>query len=239
MAAGEISAVHWSSANGVLGAADGLHLAAGWRFDMLADLISSAALLIVGGTLLWRARWESANRGRRMWRMVGAALILAGSCQLVASVSAWSLATDTTGTIWGTAGRVAVAALLWAAVLGLVSVARRGPLGRAVEGPSLSPSPGVQEPEQLKRAEYALQESEAIYASLVDSLPLNMLRKDMQGRLVFANKRYCEMLKMDLADLMYKTDWDLFPDELARKYRQDDVRVKPAIPSDCRDFSGM
>jgi len=79
--------------------------------------------------------------------------------------------------------------------------------------------------DELRRAEFALLESEAFYASLVDSLPLNMFRKDLQGRLVFANKRYCDMLNADLKDLKYKRDQDLFPEELARKYREDDKRV--------------
>ena len=120
---------------------------------------------------------------------------------------------------------LAVAVMVWAAIWGLLWLVRRRAQPSAV-GPAAGPPPAANEdPEELRRAEYALQESEAVYASLVDSLPLNMLRKDMQGRLVFANKRYCEMLNKDLAELIHKTDFDLFPDELARKYRQDDLRV--------------
>ena len=79
--------------------------------------------------------------------------------------------------------------------------------------------------DELRRAELALMESEAIYSSLVDSLPLNMFRKDLQGRHVYANKRYCEILNMELEELMYKRDQDLFPEEQAKKYRMDDMRV--------------
>ncbi|MEX0937747.1 MAG: PAS domain-containing protein [Pirellulales bacterium] len=71
----------------------------------------------------------------------------------------------------------------------------------------------------------ALCNSEAVYHSLVDSLPLNIFRKDLQGRIIFANQRYCESLGMTAEELLGKTDFDLFPDELAQKYRRDDQKA--------------
>ena len=44
----------------------------------------------------------------------------------------------------------------------------------------------------------ALQDSEAFYQSLVDSLPLNLFHKDREGRVTFGNRRYCSTLKMPL-----------------------------------------
>lgn len=76
-----------------------------------------------------------------------------------------------------------------------------------------------------KLAEESLKESEAIFHSLVESLPLNVLRKDISGHIVFGNQRYCQTMKQPLEDLLGKTDFDLFPDELAKKYSQDDQRV--------------
>ncbi|MFQ5730991.1 MAG: PAS domain-containing protein [Planctomycetaceae bacterium] len=75
------------------------------------------------------------------------------------------------------------------------------------------------------RAQHALRDSEALYESLIDTLPVNILRKDANGRFVFANRRYCETNRIALDDLLGKTDFDLFPEELARKYREDDERV--------------
>ncbi len=76
-----------------------------------------------------------------------------------------------------------------------------------------------------KQVEQALRDSEALYESLVESLPQNIFRKDCEGRVTFGNRRYCQTLKMSLDQLLGKTDFDLFPPELARKYTADDRRV--------------
>jgi PAS domain S-box-containing protein len=76
-----------------------------------------------------------------------------------------------------------------------------------------------------KRTEEALRNSEALYQSLVASLPMNMLRKDRDGRFTFANQLFCQELGRPLEEILGKTDFDFFPAELAAKYRQDDLRV--------------
>jgi PAS domain S-box-containing protein len=76
-----------------------------------------------------------------------------------------------------------------------------------------------------KQIEEALRDSEALYHSLVETLPLNMFRKDLQGRITFGNRLYCSTLRRSLKELLGKTDYDLFPPELARKYRNDDEIV--------------
>ncbi|MFH1265658.1 MAG: response regulator [Planctomycetota bacterium] len=78
---------------------------------------------------------------------------------------------------------------------------------------------------ERKRAERALRESEAVYHSLVESLPLNVFRKDLEGKVILGNQRYCDTLGQTLDQLVGKTDFDLFPEELATKYRQDDAKV--------------
>jgi len=78
---------------------------------------------------------------------------------------------------------------------------------------------------ERKQAEQTLRESEAVYLSLVESLPLNVFRKDMEGRVVSGNQRYCETLGHTLDELVGKTDFDLFSRELAEKYRNDDATV--------------
>ena len=70
-----------------------------------------------------------------------------------------------------------------------------------------------------------LEESQAIFHSLVESLPLNVLRKNLQGQIVFGNQRYCDTINRPLEDLLGKTDFELFPEELATKYRRDDLQV--------------
>ena len=78
---------------------------------------------------------------------------------------------------------------------------------------------------QRQRVERDLRNSETLYQSLVESLPQNIFRKDRSGRVTFGNRRYCETLKRPIEKLLGKTDFDLFPVELARKYIADDERV--------------
>ncbi|HIK92550.1 MAG TPA: PAS domain S-box protein [Planctomycetes bacterium] len=84
-----------------------------------------------------------------------------------------------------------------------------------------------------KLAEQSLAESQAVFHSLVESLPLNVVHKDLEGRIVFGNRRYCDTLNQPLEQLLGKTDFDLFPEELATKYRLDDQQVLES-GGDCR-----
>ncbi len=79
--------------------------------------------------------------------------------------------------------------------------------------------------DEQKRTEEALRDSEALYHSLVESLPLSIFRKDVVGRIQFANSRFCETLGRPLEELLGKTDFDFFPRELAEKYHRDDQEV--------------
>lgn len=75
------------------------------------------------------------------------------------------------------------------------------------------------------QAKREIRHAEALYRSLVDSLPQNFFRKDLEGRVTFANRQYCNTMGKTLKGLIGKTDFDLFPEHLARKYREDDARV--------------
>ena len=75
------------------------------------------------------------------------------------------------------------------------------------------------------KAERRFQESQAIYHALVESLPLNVFRKDMQGRILFANQRFCKEVGLPLAKLLGKRDTELFGEELGEKYAADDRHV--------------
>jgi PAS domain S-box-containing protein len=75
------------------------------------------------------------------------------------------------------------------------------------------------------QAKKEIRRVEATYRSLVDNLPQNFFRKDLEGRVIFGNREYCKTLGKTLKELAGLTDFDLFPEHLARKYREDDERV--------------
>ena len=84
--------------------------------------------------------------------------------------------------------------------------------------------------EQLRCAtaerQRAVQDSEALYTSLIDSLPVHVLRKDREGRFTFASNSYCRLVDKPPEAILGRTDFDLFPAELlAAKYRRDDLQV--------------
>ena len=68
----------------------------------------------------------------------------------------------------------------------------------------------------------ALKHSEALYHSLVDNLPQCIFRKDLSGRIVFVNQKYCQMHKVSADECIGKTSHDIFPKNLADKFRADD-----------------
>jgi PAS domain S-box-containing protein len=59
----------------------------------------------------------------------------------------------------------------------------------------------------------------------VENLPVHVLRKNREGRFTFANQSFCELLGKPLVEIVGKTDFDFYPEELAGKYSQDDQRV--------------
>ena len=76
-----------------------------------------------------------------------------------------------------------------------------------------------------KRAEKEVRDSEALYSSLVETLPVHVLRKNLDGRFTFANQLFCDLLGKPLEEIIGKTDFDFYPEELAQKYRRNDREV--------------
>jgi len=76
-----------------------------------------------------------------------------------------------------------------------------------------------------KHAEEGLMNSETLYHSLVENLPQNIFRKDLNERFTFANSRFCETLGRPLGEILGKTDFDFFPPDLAAKYQKDDQLI--------------
>ena len=83
----------------------------------------------------------------------------------------------------------------------------------------------VEDITQRQEAEEKVRQSEALYHSLVETLPQNIFRKDVECRFTFANQQFCKTLGRPLEEIVGKTDFDFFPRELAEKYQRDDRRV--------------
>ena len=45
-----------------------------------------------------------------------------------------------------------------------------------------------------QQTQKVVRDSEALYSSLVESLPVHVLRKDLEGKFVFANRSFCELV---------------------------------------------
>ena len=76
-----------------------------------------------------------------------------------------------------------------------------------------------------KQTEEALETSERFLRSLIASLPQSIVRKDATGRFTFANEFFCKTIGRPLDQILGKTDFDLFPEPLAKQYQRDDQEV--------------
>ncbi len=83
----------------------------------------------------------------------------------------------------------------------------------------------VRDIEEQKKAQEALRDSQALYHSLVESLPLVIFRKDLDGRFTFGNCHFCDLIGRPLDQIVGHDEHDFSPAGLAEKYRQDDQRV--------------
>jgi sigma-B regulation protein RsbU (phosphoserine phosphatase) len=83
----------------------------------------------------------------------------------------------------------------------------------------------VEDITERKRVEQEVRNSEALYHSLVETLPQNIFRKNLAEQFTFANQRFCQTLGRSLSEIVGKTDFDFFPAELAAKYQKDDQLI--------------
>ena len=68
-------------------------------------------------------------------------------------------------------------------------------------------------------------DKEQLYHSLVENLPIYVIRKDLEGRFTFVNRMFQNLLGLLEGQIIGKTDFDFFPPELAAKYQKDDQRI--------------
>ncbi|MBB3204439.1 hypothetical protein FHS27_000203 [Rhodopirellula rubra] len=68
-------------------------------------------------------------------------------------------------------------------------------------------------------------QTSATYRALANSLPLSVLIKSCDGRRMFANEAYLRWRNLRWEDVAGKLDSDLFDEEIARRYSDDDRHV--------------
>ncbi|MBI2813386.1 MAG: response regulator [Opitutae bacterium] len=79
--------------------------------------------------------------------------------------------------------------------------------------------------EEHRQTVRALSESQAFLNSVVENLPVHLFRLDPEGRFTFANKLFCERLKLPLAAILGKVTLRNEPPEVAERYRRENQRI--------------
>lgn len=183
------------------------------NLHIVCDILAASAFLAVFVVLAYQLlRTENRQVPKRIWLPVILLLIAA----LMHVMEVWQF--------WWPAYRFAallklMAALVsWATLLSFIPFISRTFSGNTWSDLQLQIT-------RRQEVEQQLREAEAAHRSMVESLPLHLFRKDLQGRFVEVNKRLANIIGKPQEELIGKTDFDLFPELEARKYRRDDERV--------------
>ncbi|MEI6315427.1 MAG: PAS domain S-box protein, partial [Syntrophus sp. (in: bacteria)] len=78
---------------------------------------------------------------------------------------------------------------------------------------------------ERKRLELLLKKAEQEFSVIFDSTPSLIWQKDLKGIYQQVNKAYCDTVGLSKDDILGKTDYDLFPTEIADKYASHDRNV--------------
>jgi two-component system sensor histidine kinase/response regulator len=180
---------------------------------LLANLLTALAYFAIPVAILYILWRRKQVHWSRLWFLLFVTLVIGGLVHLLAATAFWWPAYR-----FHLVVNVAMAVVAWIAIVMLIP---RVP--RLLERPTTEEF--LLQTSQRQQAEQALREKEAVYKSLVEGLPLNVFRKDLAGRFVDANQRFCDTLGRARTEILQKTDFDFFPAEQSYKYRHDDEHV--------------
>lgn len=107
--------------------------------------------------------------------------------------------------------------------LGRVYALRR--LTRRLRRQSEQLQAAIESQESTRRT---VQQFESDRRTLLDHLPLHVVRKDLHGHFTFVSQSFCDFVGRPMADILGKTDADLFSLESAKKFIEDDRKVMAA-----------
>jgi len=94
-----------------------------------------------------------------------------------------------------------------------------------------------------RQTEQALVESQGLYHSLVEQLPVNVYRQDAAGRFVYVNTRFCLMKGRPADQILGKTSGDIDPPALAAQNEREHESIMRTgrtieLESSCPSFDG-
>lgn len=78
-------------------------------------------------------------------------------------------------------------------------------------------------------AEKKTKESERLLTTLIDNLPINVFIKDKDSRKILVNKAECNYLGVMPNELIGKTDFDLYDENIAQISRDEDIEVMRSL----------
>ena len=78
---------------------------------------------------------------------------------------------------------------------------------------------------EARRADHLLRASEGQLRALLDASPALVYLKDVSGRHLLVNRPFEELLGVPRAEILGKTDAELFPREVGERFRADDISV--------------
>ncbi len=104
------------------------------------------------------------------------------------------------------------------------------------EWASISPIPGPdgnttnfvavkQDITKQKEAEEKIRESQEFLEGIIDNSPALIFSKHLDGRYLIVNRQWCERLDLSKENTIGKTDHDLFPKDIADRFRENDHEV--------------
>lgn len=90
--------------------------------------------------------------------------------------------------------------------------------------------------EQLSQTYDALQQNEQQLQAILDNTASIIFVKDIEGRYLLINKQYLTLFELSEPQVLGKTDYELFPKELADSLRDNDKKVVAAKTAEHPDY---
>jgi two-component system, sensor histidine kinase and response regulator len=183
------------------------------NMHLLCDLLAASAFFAVFVFIAWQLLRPSNRRiPKRVWLPV-LLLAIAGVMHLMDAWQFWWPAYRLSALL-----KFVVAVVSWGTLLSFVPFMSRSLSGGSWGDFELQIS-------RRETAERQLLDAKAAHQSLIESLPLNLFRKDLEGRFVEVNPRLAAIIGLPRDEIIGKTDFEIFPEAEARRYRRGDRKI--------------